>query len=231
MWKHTLILAVLSALAGGNARCGMFAQAGKTRNERKARVVLSSGKSLDKARVSARADLKILVFVKEKKKRVEVEFRHIVRLQQFVLEEGMEREWRWKEGGVDEKIYTGRAYPWRKYGVRITLDTGKVISGKITSGFPLRITWTPKPGLSEADRKRQKRLLDEMNRNAGNTMTARQRALLQAKLRRMQEQARAASAKPRTRTFVINAKNKGGMGEKLKDLVYVRDIDFREKQP
>lgn len=47
--------------------------------------------------------------------------------------EWLEREWRFKENGNDEKIYTGRTYPVRLYTHEIRLTRGDVISGPISA--------------------------------------------------------------------------------------------------
>jgi hypothetical protein len=50
-----------------------------------------------------------------------------------VEREWIEREWRFKENGNDEKIYTGRTYPARIYAHEIRLTRGDVISGPVSA--------------------------------------------------------------------------------------------------
>ena len=50
--------------------------------------------------------------------------------------ERMEKEWRFKEAGSSEKVYTGRSYPARKFAYRLTLLGGHTITGHIL-GQPL----------------------------------------------------------------------------------------------
>ena len=50
--------------------------------------------------------------------------------------ERMEKEWRFKEAGSPEKVYTGRSYPARKVAYRLTLLGGHTITGHIL-GQPL----------------------------------------------------------------------------------------------
>jgi hypothetical protein len=53
-------------------------------------------------------------------------------------EEHVEREWRWKEEGSDEKVYTGRSYPWRKYLTTLTLADASRITGDLSALVYLR---------------------------------------------------------------------------------------------
>ncbi len=48
-----------------------------------------------------------------------------------VLWERDEPEWRWKEGGSDEKIYTGRTYPARMLRYVFTLANGEKVAGTV----------------------------------------------------------------------------------------------------
>ena len=50
--------------------------------------------------------------------------------------ERMEKEWRFKEAGSAEKVYTGREYAARKFAYRLTLLGGHTITGHIV-GQPL----------------------------------------------------------------------------------------------
>lgn len=48
-----------------------------------------------------------------------------------VEKEGIEKEWRWKEGGSDVKVYTGKSYPWREYITTIVLTNNQKIVGHL----------------------------------------------------------------------------------------------------
>lgn len=48
-----------------------------------------------------------------------------------VEKEGIEKEWRWKEGGSDVKVFTGKSYPWREYITTITLTNDQKITGHL----------------------------------------------------------------------------------------------------
>jgi hypothetical protein len=60
------------------------------------------------------------------------------RIETEVEWERMQREWRFKEAGSPEKVYSGRAYPARRLAYRLTLRGGHKIRGHIL-GQPLYI--------------------------------------------------------------------------------------------
>jgi len=62
----------------------------------------------------------------------------LMRIEAAVEWERMEREWRFKEAGNPEKIYSGREYPARKVAYTLTLRNGHTIYGHIL-GQPLYV--------------------------------------------------------------------------------------------
>lgn len=62
----------------------------------------------------------------------------LLSLEAVVVEEGMELEWRWKEMGLPEKVYTGRKKPVRRFLWRLHLIDDTYITGAI-KGQPLWI--------------------------------------------------------------------------------------------
>ncbi len=197
---------------------------------REARVLLSDGSVLPSAVVRFRKDLKVLVFVAETGERQEVRFSEIVLLRQSVLEESVEREWRWKEGGSDEKIYTGQSYPWRKYGVEIQTRDGLLLKGRFTSGFPVTIHWDSGPrlrreaevglGVAEAA------LRDAEEEGTGGGYENLQEAVASA-----QKRCRSLTdghPRPVKQTFIIRPRQKGGLGVSLDALSYIQEMDLRE---
>ncbi len=59
-----------------------------------------------------------------------------------VVREDMELEWRWKDMGVPERVYTGRMYPTRRLMWRFRLADGSTLTGAV-KGRPL---WILMPG-------------------------------------------------------------------------------------
>ena len=95
----------------------------------------------------------------------------IAEIRVSVEKEQMEREWRWKEGGSNVKVYTGRSYPWRKYVTTIVLTNGQEFTGDSTTLFYVK---TDKG----------------------------------------------------TKKFILHRRDKGPIGSKLSDLIYVKRIRF-----
>ena len=65
-----------------------------------------------------------------------VPFIAVLSLTANVVEEGMELEWRWKEMGTPERVYTGRSYPTRRVTWTLKLIDGTSVTGAI-KGQPL----------------------------------------------------------------------------------------------
>ncbi len=105
---------------------------------RQAAVALSDGTLIEAAEISAREDLLVSVLPENSKQRLEIPFAEIIRLGQYVIAEGLEPEWRWREGGNEAKVYSGRAYPWRKYGIEVKTVSGEIKRGTLARGFALR---------------------------------------------------------------------------------------------
>lgn len=61
-----------------------------------------------------------------------------------VVEEAMEKEWRWKEMGSDEKVYTGRTKPIRRFQWRFHLIDDSNVTGSV-KGQPVWIDTGGKP--------------------------------------------------------------------------------------
>ena len=66
----------------------------------------------------------------------------IMGIHAVVTHEGMERQWRWKEMGSDEKVYSGRRRPVRHTNWRLNLIDGTSLQGEI-DGQPL---WLQRDG-------------------------------------------------------------------------------------
>jgi len=61
------------------------------------------------------------IFDEKLNKNVDVYIPEILTIQTVVEDEKMEDDWRWLEAASDKKVYTGKKYPRREYGVIITL--------------------------------------------------------------------------------------------------------------
>jgi hypothetical protein len=65
------------------------------------------------------------------KRQREIPLRAVKQIEAKVEKEWMEKEWRFKELALDEKYYTGRVYPARKYIHTITLNDGRKLTGPL----------------------------------------------------------------------------------------------------
>ena len=98
-------------------------------------VELSDGKTLA-GYLYTTAEKDWEVYVEEEKVFHRVPFIAVLSLTANVVEEGMELEWRWKEMGTPERVYTGRSYPTRRLTWTLKLIDGTSITGAI-KGQPL----------------------------------------------------------------------------------------------
>ena len=116
------------------------------------------------------------IFDRAKSEYREVPLKLVAEVKCEIEKEWMEKMWRWKEEGSDVKVYTGKAYPVRKYVHTIKLVTGEVIKGDMAGV----IYFLPK------DAKKRKK-------------------------------------------FEYHKRNKGKIGQTLKDMVYFSRIVFEQK--
>jgi hypothetical protein len=65
------------------------------------------------------------------KRQREIPLRAVKQIEAKVEKEWMEKEWRFKELAVDEKYFTGRVYPSRKYVHTVTLKDGRKLTGPL----------------------------------------------------------------------------------------------------
>jgi hypothetical protein len=94
-------------------------------------VTMSDGKAT-KGLVMFTRGRKLEIFEEARQKWHALDLSDIARLDNEVVKEEKEREWRFKEGGNDEKVYTGRVFIDHKYRMNITLADGKTkVSGRI----------------------------------------------------------------------------------------------------
>jgi hypothetical protein len=80
-------------------------------------------------------DKRVKIYDEKAERQRELPLRVITQIQAKMVKEGIEREWRFKELALDEKLYTGRKYPWRQYIHTVTLKDGKTITGELAEVF------------------------------------------------------------------------------------------------
>jgi hypothetical protein len=100
----------------------------KAEHERWGYVILSSGERIDGLVSTTRAK-PIRIFDRKKSSDRDIPWAKIESIEQIPDEEWFEQEWRWKEGGSDEKVFTDRYYGAAKYRTDLTLKDGEKIVG------------------------------------------------------------------------------------------------------
>jgi len=105
-------------------------------------VELSSGERVE-GRLSLQQGLALELFDTEAKEWRELRLEELARLEARVRSEDLEKEWRWKEAGSDEKVYTGRAYPRRWLDHEATMKDGRRFRGHVR-GAVLLLEETPR---------------------------------------------------------------------------------------
>ncbi len=104
----------------------------KAEHQRWGTVVLSDKTRID-GLISTTAGKPVRILDRKKNVYRDIKWKKIERLAQVPDEQWTEREWRWLEGGNDEKVYTGRAYAAAKYHTIITLKSGERIVGDVVA--------------------------------------------------------------------------------------------------
>ncbi|MCW8130189.1 MAG: hypothetical protein KIS92_07565 [Planctomycetota bacterium] len=87
--------------------------------------------------ISMTLGAKVELFVEKTKEFRQYALKDLSRIAFEIEQETEEKEWRWKEGGSDEKIYTGRSYFDRKYRMKVTLADGKTVVAGHSKGAPI----------------------------------------------------------------------------------------------
>jgi hypothetical protein len=96
-------------------------------------VEMSDG-SIHYGRLYLTRDKRIQIYDATIERQREIPLDKISQLECKVLKEWMEKDWRFKELALDEKLYTGKSYPAREYKYTLTLQDGRTIDGS-TSGI------------------------------------------------------------------------------------------------
>jgi len=141
----------------------------------------------------------LLVFDPGEKHYAHVRLADLERLDFVVTAERIEREWRFKEGGSDVKVYTGKSCPRRDYRLKVYPKKGKPLAAELGQGMPLYIL-----GYDQADVTLQALASDAEGvfRDGGRPKAGKKKR------------------------FILRSYDKGPVGSKLEDLVYIRRIEF-----
>jgi hypothetical protein len=94
-------------------------------------VEMSDGRILT-GNIYMTRDKRVKIYDEKAERQRELPLKAIKSIECTVLEEWVEKEWRFKELALDEKLYTGRSYPSRKYTHTVKLNNGQKIDGELS---------------------------------------------------------------------------------------------------
>jgi len=196
--------------AGGESPASPFAEPGDEGPRKDAvpgYVELSSGAKVPGRIYTTRAK-RVKIFNVEKEIYEYVPVPAVREIETIVEWERMEREWRFKEAGSPEKVYTGREYAARKFAYRLTLLGGHTITGHIVGqplyvGRPSRASPSRASGSSDGSN-------DDGRPSAG---SGRSRA----------------GSRDQGDRFVLHDRQKGPLDTRLEDLVYLERVVLDEE--
>jgi len=124
--------------------------AGAAGHKMEGTVTLSSGEKIP-GRVSLTRGKPLLVRVPGQEAPLRIWLSEAARIDVVVAKKRIEPEWRFKEEGSNEKVYTGRTRPRLEFGLNILQRNGKTVEGEIAKGTTVFV--------ETAEGKRRKRWL------------------------------------------------------------------------
>ncbi|HUW55037.1 MAG TPA: hypothetical protein VMZ92_00225 [Planctomycetota bacterium] len=95
-------------------------------------LLLSNGDRVD-GHVHLTRDAALKFTDPDRKKLLRIRLDELTHIEQKVITERMEKEWRWLENANDRKVYTGREYPMRELQTVLHLKTGRTLEGPMTA--------------------------------------------------------------------------------------------------
>ena len=163
----------------------------------------------------------------------EFEIHEIGELRAAPRKEEIEREWRWKEYGKDEKVYTGRAYPkrWLEHVIVLRGRTGQDGErlGCHIRGAALYVTKEPDRTAAGEERDSDEKVSDDKTLLAKGPGARKPDAKKAAARRPDEKDAKMEAEAPRRRRFILRQYERGELGQTLDDLVYVKLVTVHDK--
>jgi hypothetical protein len=173
-----------------------------------ATVTWSDGRK-ETGKLSFTPGVPLTVYDLEKKEWANVELSDLARLEAAPRAEKIDREWRWKDYGNDEKVYTGRERPRRWLDHAILLKGGERMKVHV-KGTVVYFDTGPDAGEQKPDRK-----------SAGS-------AAEKASEKTNEKPGKVAVPKLVRRRLIIRQYDRGDWGDTLESLVYVKHIEIGE---
>ncbi|MCX7804860.1 MAG: hypothetical protein N3A38_06680 [Planctomycetota bacterium] len=125
-----MTIAAEATAAEGNPKSPLGPGLAERADARPGRIELSDGRTV-RGVVWMTRGKGLEIFEDAKNLWHEVGFSEVARVENAVEEEKTVREWRFKEGGNDEKVFTGRTCVDRRYSTVVTKADGTVIKGHV----------------------------------------------------------------------------------------------------
>jgi len=128
-------LATVTATASENADepAPPFEESFAERKDARPGWILLSDDTVVEGAVFTTRGKPLTIFNRTDKEYVRLDWAEIARVDVAVENNVLERDWRWKEGGSDVKVYTDLYYMWHKYLTTITLKDGEKIKGDVSA--------------------------------------------------------------------------------------------------
>ncbi len=103
---------------------------------RQAKITLASGATVA-GKVYLTRGKRLRVWDPRQRRYRDFSISQLSRIEVRVTRERIEKEWRFKEEGSDEKVFTGRTYTRLDFDLRLTLAHGRRLDFKIAKGTPV----------------------------------------------------------------------------------------------
>jgi hypothetical protein len=138
MMKAVMILVLVLAaiprlsLAAAEEPVNPFAPTAQPTVEPNGYLVLSDGSKLE-GRISITPGMLLRIYDRAKKEHVDIALDEIAQIDVEIEKQWLDREWRWKEAGSIEKVYTDEFYYNHKYLSTLTLRDGTKIQGDLNA--------------------------------------------------------------------------------------------------
>ncbi len=128
--RHSLAAVLVAAAAGVALAAAMFEE--PPADYKLKGAVATSDKKSARGLVYTTLGKPLKIYDLEKKKFIDFTLEEIARIDVEIEEEHEEPYWYWLESGSDEKVYTGKTYPWRKYLTTVTFSPERKITGHLS---------------------------------------------------------------------------------------------------
>ncbi len=133
--RRAFVVAIVAAVASPAVTLAIAAEGGIFQKppadyEVSGRIIASDGRTAA-GTLSTTLGKPLEIYDRDAKAVVKFGLADVSRIDVSVEEEHEEPYWYWKESGSDEKVFTGKNYPWRKYVATVTFADGRKVTGDL----------------------------------------------------------------------------------------------------